>query len=274
MLYFIPTPIGNLEDISQRSLRLLASTPTLFCEDTRVTKQLLNLLSQRYNLEISPKRYISLHSHNEERVLRDLDREIFAQDCAYVSDAGMPGISDPGSALVRYAWANKIPYEVIPGANAALLGFVSSGFENSKFLFWGFLPPKEKALYQTLRSILAHPYPTIVYEAPHRITQTVTALADIEPNRKIFLIKEATKKHETHFHGSALHVKEQLNEANLKGEWVIVIDQSFHDIKGEALDEDDILPLNLPPKIKAKLLSKLTGIDTKEWYSRLQDNNS
>jgi len=257
VLYFIPTPIGNLEDISQRSLRLLASTPTLFCEDTRITKQLLNLLSQRYNLEISPKRYISLHSHNEERILKDLDKGVFTQD-----------------ALVRYAWENNIPYEVIPGANAALLGFVSSGFENSKFLFWGFLPPKEKALYQTLRSILLHPYPSIVYEAPHRIVQTIDAIVNIEPNRKIFLIKEATKKHETHFRGSALYVKEQLDEANLKGEWVIVIDQALEDKKGEALDENDILPLSLPPKIKAKLLSKLTGIDTKEWYSRLQDNHS
>lgn len=274
MLYFIPTPIGNLEDISQRSLRLLASTPILFCEDTRVTKQLLNLLSQRYNVEISPKKYISLHSHNEDRVLKDLDKDIFTQDCAYVSDAGMPGISDPGSALVRYAWENNIQYEVIPGANAALLALVSSGFENSKFLFWGFLPPKEKALISTLRTILAQPQPTIIYEAPHRIAQTINILANIEPDREIFLIKEATKKHETHFRGSALHVKEELSKANLKGEWVIVINQAFLEEKGEALNVDDILPLNLPPKVKAKLLSKLTGIDTKEWYSRLQEENS
>jgi len=273
VLYFIPTPIGNLEDISQRSLRLLASIPTLFCEDTRVTKQLLNLLSQRYDLKISSKRFISLHSHNEERILGDLDKEIFEQDCAYVSDAGMPGISDPGSALVRYAWENNIPYEVIPGANAALLAYVSSGFENSKFIFWGFLPPKEKALNQALRTILAYPQPTIIYEAPHRIMQSVEMLAKLEPNRQIFLIKEATKKHETHFRGTALHVKEQLATANLKGEWVIVVDQSTKESCGEALNIDDILPLDIAPKIKAKLLAKLTGIGTKEWYMRLQEQN-
>lgn len=273
MLYFIPTPIGNLEDISQRSLRLLASTPTLFCEDTRVTKQLLNLLSLRFNLQIEPKRYISLHSHNEKRILQDLDKSIFEQDCAYVSDAGMPGISDPGSALVRYAWENGIPYEVIPGANAALLAFVASGFENSRFLFWGFLPPKEKALIQAFRTILSHKQPTIIYEAPHRIAQTIDVLANLEPSRDIFLIKEATKKHETHFQGTALHVKEQLATANLKGEWVIVVDQSKEEDEGEGLSIDDILPLDLPPKPKAKLLAKLTGVSAKEWYIRLQNDN-
>jgi 16S rRNA (cytidine1402-2'-O)-methyltransferase len=273
VLYFIPTPIGNLEDISQRSLRLLSSLPMLFCEDTRVTKQLLKLLSERYNLEICAKKFISLHSHNEEKVLENLDKSLFEQDCAYVSDAGMPGISDPGTKLIQYAQKNKIPYEVLPGSNAALLAYVSSGFENSKFLFWGFLPSKEKALIQALKTILSHPYPTIVYEAPHRIKKSIELLASLEPEREVFLIKEATKKHEKHFKGSALHVKEQLSQSNLKGEWVIVVKQTKKSYQQNMLDIDDILPLSLPPKEKAKLLSKLTNESTKEWYLRLQKEN-
>ncbi|NLC27679.1 MAG: 16S rRNA (cytidine(1402)-2'-O)-methyltransferase, partial [Campylobacteraceae bacterium] len=168
MLYFIPTPIGNLEDISQRSLRLLASLPLLFCEDTRVTKQLLKLIKERYNLEITQKRFISLHSHNELKVLENLDPDIFMEDCAYVSDAGMPCISDPGAALVKYCQLKKIDYEVLPGANAALLAYASSGFSNPRFTFWGFLPPKEKALNDSLSIILNNQNPTIIYEAPHR----------------------------------------------------------------------------------------------------------
>lgn len=274
MLYFIPTPIGNLEDISKRSLRLLASTPTLFCEDTRVTKRLLQLVKERYNIEITQKRFISLHSHNEQKVLENLDPAIFTEDCAYVSDAGMPCISDPGAALVEYCQLKSIDYEIIPGANAALLAYASSGFLNPRFTFWGFLPPKKKALKDDLNLILNHQHPTVIYEAPHRIMKTVETIADLAPNRHLFLLKEATKKHQTNFWGTALDVKNSLLESNLKGEWVIVIDEVSNEKKIEILSIEDILPLSLPPKEKAKLLSKITGESIKFWYNNLLNSSS
>lgn len=273
MLYFIPTPIGNLEDISQRSLRLLASLPLLFCEDTRVTRRLLKLIKERYNLEITQKRFISLHSHNEHKILENLDPTIFTEDCAYVSDAGMPCISDPGAALAKYCQLKKIDYEVIPGANAALLAYAASGFSNPRFTFWGFLPPKEKALKDDLSIILNHQNPTIIYEAPHRILKTVETLAFLAPERHIFLLKEATKKHETSFFGTASHVKENLLHTNLKGEWVIVVNESLSQRNFEFLSIEDILPLSLPPKEKSKLLAKLTGQSVKFWYSKLLNSS-
>ena len=113
MVYFIPTPIGNLDDISVRSLKLLAECKTLFCEDTRITKRLLSLLKERHNLHVNVERFISMHSHNEKHVLSSLDVNIFNENVGYLSDAGMPGISDPGSALVRFCQEKKIAYEIL-----------------------------------------------------------------------------------------------------------------------------------------------------------------
>jgi len=268
LVYFIPTPIGNLDDISQRSLKLLCEAHTLFCEDTRVTKKLLTLLSEKHNLKFHIENFIALHSHNEKYVLDNIDKSIFNETIAYLSDAGMPCISDPGAYFVKFTQENNIDYEVLPGANAALLAYASSGFLNPRFTFYGFLPHKGKERETGLEFIKNSSFPTIVYESPHRIEKLVEELAELLPDRKALFIKEATKKFEKRFVGTCKEIKEQFKNANLKGEWVIVIDNETLS-KGDAITKEDILQLTLPPKQKAKLLAKVTGQSVKEWYSRL-----
>ena len=142
MLCLVPTPIGNLEDISQRSLRILVEAELIFCEDTRVTKKLLNLLGEKQNLDFSNKEYKSFHSHNENNILQSLTKETFTKNVVYVSDAGMPCVSDPGASLVDYCIKNDIAYDVLPGANAILTAYAMSGFPHTTFSFYGFLDHK------------------------------------------------------------------------------------------------------------------------------------
>lgn len=268
MVYFIPTPIGNLDDISVRSLKLLAECKTLFCEDTRITKKLLSLLKERHNLHVNIERFISMHSHNESHVLANLDITLFNEPVGYLSDAGMPGISDPGAALVRFCQENNIAYEILPGANAALLAYVTSGIAIHQFLFYGFLPHKGSERHNGLLEALNTPYATILYESPHRIEKLFEELATLAPQRMIFAIKEATKMHEKRFLGTSLEVHLASKSANLKGEWVVVITPDIQ-TEGQAITKEDILGLDLHPKQKAKLLSKLTGLSVKECYNAL-----
>ncbi len=268
MVYFIPTPIGNLDDISVRSLKLLTECKTLFCEDTRITKKLLSLLKDRHNLNFNVERFISMHSHNETHLLSTIDMSLFEQSVGYVSDAGMPGVSDPGAALVRFCQTHQLKYEILPGANAALLAYVASGVDTHQFLFYGFLSHKGNERHTQLLEALNTPYATLLYESPHRIEKLIEELAKIAPNRMLFAIKEATKLHEKRFLGTSLEIQEQFKKANLKGEWVVVITPLKNE-GGTAITQEDIHELELPPKQKAKLLSKLTGMSIKECYNSL-----
>ncbi|MDQ1268640.1 MAG: rRNA (cytidine1402-2-O)-methyltransferase, partial [Campylobacterota bacterium] len=155
LLTLIPTPIGNIGDITLRAIEALGDADTLLCEDTRVTKKLIQILKERYGSSFKPEQnFISLHSHNEKEFIQNLTPAFFEQNVVYVSDAGMPGISDPGQVLVRYAQENGIKYDVLPGANALLTAFVASGFVETKMLFWGFLPHKGKDRAASLQGAL------------------------------------------------------------------------------------------------------------------------
>ncbi len=268
MIYFIPTPIGNLDDISLRSLKLLSECQILFCEDTRITKRLLSLLEEKHNLKFNIVKYIPLHSHNEKKTLDALELAFFDHKIAYLSDAGMPCISDPGSYFVSFCQANRLSYEIIPGANAVLLAYAASGFTNPKFIFYGFLPHKGKERETGLEFIKNSPFPVIIYESPHRIEKLANELATLIPDAKAIFIKEATKKFEKHFIGTCEAINKQLTSANLKGEWVIVID-NLEEKKGDAITKADLLELDLPPKQKAKLLAKVTGQSVKGWYEQM-----
>lgn len=273
MIYFIPTPIGNLEDTSQRALKLLQEVSLIFCEDTRITKKLLLLLEEKYNLTFSQKKYISLHSHNEKEIISSLHvKELKEKKSAYMSDAGMPSVSDPGALLVRFCQENSISYEVLPGANALLLAYVASGFTDTAFSFFGFLPHKGKERQMALENILNHPLHVILYESPHRILMLFEAIVSLDEKREVFAIKEATKKHERKFFGEAKEVLEELKKANTKGEWSIVIKKSFSIKTQRSLSEEDILPLSLPPKQKAKLLAKVSEKSVSFWYEKLKNN--
>lgn len=267
MLTLVPTPIGNLEDISKRSLTALMEAELIFCEDTRVTKKLLQLLSQRENLEFPCTNFKSFHSHNEKQVLKTLTPEDFNQNIVYVSDAGMPCVSDPGATLVQYCIENNIPYDVIPGANAVLTAFAMSGFENTEFTFFGFLPHKGKERQIKLTQVMQSSILSILYESPHRLLKTLEEINQIDEQRTVFLVKELTKLHQKTYKDSIKNIYEVFKNENIKGEWVLIIDPIT--FTGENLTVKDIEALDLAPKVKAKLLSKLTGKAVKEIYNQL-----
>lgn len=269
MLYFIPTPIGNLGDISLRSLELLSACEIVFCEDTRVCKHLITLLNERFKTCIEPQKILSLHTHNEKKVLEKLDLKLFEKNVAYLSDAGMPGISDPGFALVQFALKHKLSYEVLPGANAALVALVSSNLCEKEFIFLGFLTNKGKQRQKEIENLLLNPYPTIIYEAPTRILALVQTIAKLEPKRELFAMKEISKKFQTSFRSKAEKLVEELKGANLNGEWVLVVAKSSQNFSSNSLCESDILALDLPLKIKSKLLAKMSGKNSKELYQKL-----
>lgn len=266
MLRFVPTPIGNIADISHRALGALEEADIFLCEDTRVTKQLLSILKERYEITLKQNvEFFSLHSHNEERFLDSVDMKMFEKNVVYVSDAGMPAVSDPGAKLVAFAQKNSIEYDVLPGSNAVLTAYAASGFEATQFLFFGFLPHKGKEREQKLLQALCNGYVTILYEAPHRLEKLLKEIDKLAPVRELFLAKELTKKFQTYYKGCAKELLERLHK-KIKGEWVVVIDKSETLNTPSAISVDEILELDIPKKQKAKLLSKITQKSVKEWY--------
>jgi len=268
LLFLVPTPIGNIGDVSLRAMTALSEADILLCEDTRVTKKLINILKIRYNL--IPKEnqeFISLHSHNEKDFVEKLEPSFFEQNVVYVSDAGMPGISDPGQGLVRYCRDNGVAYDIFPGANALLTAFVASGFIETQMLFLGFLDHKGDSRSAGLQKALHSGYTTILYESPHRLDKLLFEIDKEEPKRELFLAKELTKKFQNYFHGTASQILNTLN-GNFKGEWVVVI-RAGQTQAESAISQNDILELDLPKKTQAKLISKITGENIKACYQRL-----
>jgi len=268
LLKFIPTPIGNIGDISLRAIEALSEADTLLCEDTRVTKKLIHILKERYNTTFKENQtFISLHSHNEKNFIEKLEPSFFDKNVVYASDAGMPGISDPGQLLINYMQKNSIEYDVLPGANALLTAFVASGFVETKMLFWGFLPHKGKDRELSLQGALHSGFTTVLYESPHRLEKLLKEIDIQESTRSIFLAKELTKKYQRYLDGTASEILALL-DGNFRGEWVVVIEASkMHN--SSAISQKDILELDLPKKVQAKLISKITGENTKACYQRL-----
>jgi 16S rRNA (cytidine1402-2'-O)-methyltransferase len=222
-LYLVATPIGNLEDITLRALRVLRSADRIACEDTRQTRKLLD----RYSIA---KPTISSHEHNEAERSRQLIADLKSgARIAVVSDAGTPGISDPGMVLAAAAIAEGIPVYPIPGPSAALTALIASGLDTERFLFAGFLPPKAGARRTALENLsenLSEPLTLVFYEAPHRILDT---LADIEavfgPDTRIAIARELTKLHEEFLRGAIQTVREQLSSRKtIRGEIVLLIE--------------------------------------------------
>ena len=269
MLCLVPTPIGNLEDISIRSLRILKEAELIFCEDTRVTKKLLTLLGEKNNLDFSNKEFKSFHSHNENHILQSLTKETFSKNVVYVSDAGMPCVSDPGASLVEFCIQNKIAYDVLPGANAILTAYAMSGFSHTTFSFYGFLDHKGVSRASKLNDALNDDKLAILYESPHRLLKLLEELKEKVPNRTIFLAKEISKLHQRIYKNSALNLFDELKQIDIKGEWVVIIEPK--ETVGFNLDLEDITSLDIAPKIKAKLIAKMTGQSIKEVYQQILD---
>ncbi len=271
LLSLVPTPIGNIGDISLRAIELLREADILLCEDTRVTKKLLHILQERY--DFTPKEnqeFISLHSHNESAFVEKLSPSFFEQNIVYVSDAGMPGVSDPGQTLIRYCIENEVEYDVLPGANAVLTAFVASGFCETQMLFFGFLDHKGSSREKQLQEAMQNGYTTVLYESPHRLEKLLREISKVDASRELFVAKELTKKYQRYLHGSAEEILQKL-DGNFRGEWVVVI-QAGESHASSAISERDILALDLPKKVQAKLISKITGENTKSCYQRLLEN--
>ena len=265
MLTFVTTPIGNLEDITIRALNAIFDADIILCEDTRVSKRLIELLSQKYNKEKKIQQFISLHSHNEDEKLPTLQPTLFEQNVIYMSDAGMPCISDPGSKLVEFAIENSIKYDFLPGANAATLAYGMSGFEETNFTFYGFLPIKNDKRLNALESIMSSQTNTILYESPHRIEKLFDEIESIDSQRVLFVAKELTKMYQFSLKDKVSNIKQNIK--NFKGEWVVIIKAKPQNVL--SITHAQILKMEIPPKIKAKLLSSIDGRATKDWYKEL-----
>lgn len=214
-LYVVSTPIGNLEDVTLRALRVLKEAALVAAEDTRHTARLL----QRYDIRTPTT---SFHEHNERQKVPLLIGRLKAGDAvALVSDAGTPGIRDPGYRLVKAALDEHIRVEAIPGPSAVLTALVASGLPMDAFTFLGFPPTKATARAEWLSRALAEPRTVVFFEAPHRIRHTLTDLAGLAPDRAIAVAREMTKLHEEVLHGSAESLLARLEEP--RGEMTVLI---------------------------------------------------
>ena len=227
-LYLVATPIGNLEDITLRAIRILKEVDIILPEDTRQTLKLLN------HLKIS-KTLISYHRHNEEikvdNIIQKLKEGI---NIALVSDAGTPVISDPGEVVVKEALKNNVEVIPIPGACALINGLIASGLDAKEFSFYGFLSLNKKLRKEKLEEIKNENKTIILYEAPHKILNTLNDLSKILDNRKVVIARELTKIHEEYIRGTAKEILEKYKEP--KGEHIIIIEKN--NIKKEELQNE------------------------------------
>jgi 16S rRNA (cytidine1402-2'-O)-methyltransferase len=213
-LVIVATPIGNLSDISPRALDALRTADLVACEDTRQTLKLLN----HFGIQ---KPLVSYHDFNEEKKASDLGEKIRGgSTIALVSDAGTPGISDPGYRLVRYCREHGLTVLSIPGPNAAVAALAASGLPSDEFFFVGFLPPKKSARREKIESLRSVPATLIVYEAPHRIEATLTDLLEKLGDREVCVARELTKIHEEFLFGK---LSEVAGKVKALGEFVVVV---------------------------------------------------
>lgn len=217
MLYLCATPIGNLEDITLRVLRVLQEADVIYCEDTRNTLKLLR------HFEIA-KPLQSYHDHSPEaRVQKIADDVRAGRQVALVSDAGMPVISDPGFDLVNLFRRENLPYTVLPGASASLTALVLSGIAADRFLFEGFLPRKKKDLEARLALLDKERATAIIYESPHRLSATLDVFAKRWPERECAAVREITKRFEETVRGTTVSVRDHFNANAPRGEFVLIL---------------------------------------------------
>lgn len=219
LLYLVSTPIGNMQEVSPRTIEVLSRVDLIACEDTRVTGKLLKILGISKNL-------ISIREHNEVSMSQEIVKKILSGiKVAYMSDAGYPCISDPGAKLVKICLQNEINVTTISGPNAALNALCASGLCDNHFYFHGFLSAKESERLEELKNLLSRKETLIFYEAPHRIMKTLDSLYQIFGNRKACIARELTKKHEE-FIRLPLEEMQKLDPETLIGEMVIVVEGS------------------------------------------------
>ncbi len=219
MLYLVPTPIGNLEDITIRAINVLKSVNTILAEDTRTSKKLLD----RYDVSA---RLESFHAHNEHKRIESLlERLGSGEEMALISDAGTPGISDPGFLLVRAAVEADITISCLPGPTAMIPAMVMSGIPCDRFHYEGFLPQKKGKLTR-IKYLISLPNPFVLYESPFRVVKTLKKIQELaESERKVCVSREISKMHEENIRGTLAEVISELESRSaIKGEIVIIVD--------------------------------------------------
>tara|TARA_B100001250_G_scaffold412149_1_gene442612 strand:- start:68 stop:883 length:816 start_codon:yes stop_codon:yes gene_type:complete len=260
MLYFISTPIGNLNDISLRAIDVIRSSDYLYAEDTRTTKKLLNFIDCK-------KKCRSFHEHNEEHVTKEIIRYTEEKKIVSIlSDAGTPAISDPGYKLIKECCKRSIDYTLLPGPSSVISALIMSGLPTDKFSFYGFMPKKtneQKICFETLKN---EDKTAIFFESPRRIEKTVTHLEKfLDPKRQIAICKEMTKLHEQVLRDNLSNISSRIKkeDISLKGEMVIVIEGS----------KKNNIKLSLDASTKREYLKKMSASDAAKLISLITGEN-
>ncbi|MCU1220953.1 MAG: hypothetical protein JWN42_2150 [Candidatus Angelobacter sp.] len=270
-LYVVGTPIGNLEDISYRAVRVLKEADLIACEDTRHTAKLLH----HYAID---KPSVSYHEHNEAARAEELVAKLeLGLNVAQVSDAGMPGISDPGYRVIKLAIERGVQVVPIPGASALVAALAASGLPTESFQFLGFLPAKSGQRRTMLETLRQAEHTTVVYEAPHRITETMKDIVELlGRERPVVLARELTKIHEEFIRGTAEQVLHHIQKHELKGEMTLLIGKGEVQ-KTQAAVKDILQRLDeimreqkLDEKAGLKVLAKERGLSKSEAYREVQ----
>lgn len=268
-LYIIATPIGNLKDITLRAIETLQLCSIIVCEDTRITKKLLN------HLGIRNKKIYTIHQHNEKsaalKIIEDASQR--GEEIAYVTDAGTPCISDPGMFLVSQARSLNIRIEPIPGPSAITAAFSISGIDEGRFNFVGFLPTKLIAIQESLNQVNQQQKPTIFYESPKRVLSFLENIVNLmSPSTKVFIAREMTKLFETFYSDSAENLFRYFMDTpqELKGEFVIIVIPNK--IKEKLISNEEITLLKilmkeLPLKKAAAIVSEFYNGNKKDIYN-------
>lgn len=269
-LYLVPTPIGNLDDMTMRAVNTLRSVDLIAAEDTRHTQQLLN------HFEIAT-RQISFHEHNTEQRLPELLAKLQAgMDIAQCSDAGMPSISDPGKELVDAAVRAGIPVIPLPGANAGLTALIASGLAPQPFYFYGFLERKHQQQVTALQALRDRPETMIFYEAPHRLRKTLTTMAEVlGDDRPAVLARELTKRYEEFSRGTLAELRDWFTDHQPRGEFVVLVAGNPH--PGERDDDQQLtlveqvdheISAGLSTNAAIKLVAKRNHVKRQELYKQ------
>ena len=258
------TPIGNLDDVTLRLLEELRAADVILCEDTRHTRVLID----RHGL--SGRRLLSYHEHNEaKRTSEVMPRLQAGERIALVSDAGMPGISDPGARLVAAALEAGVPVTVLPGPSAVDTALVASGFPAERYQFLGFLPRGARALAALWEELAGWRHPVVAFESPQRLPGTLRSLAEARPEREVAVCRELTKRFEEVVRGRADEVAARFAEPP-KGEITLVLGPGVGAVDSGAAVEavGELVAAGLPRRRAADLVARLTGVARNELYRR------
>ena len=268
-LYLVPTPIGNLQDMTFRSVQILKEVDLICAEDTRNTGLLLK------HFEIETKQY-SFHEHNAYEKIPDLlERLKSGLSLAQVSDAGMPSISDPGHDLVKAAIAEDIPVVALPGASAGITALIASGLAPQPHIFYGFLPRKKGQQIDFFKEKVSYPETQIFYESPYRVADTLENMHEVYGNRQVTLVRELTKLYEEYQRGSISEILDYIASNSLKGECLLIVAGASENNREENLTSDvtpveaveALIASGMKPNQAIKTIAKERKINRQELYN-------